>query len=125
MMLKQIFGIRDYVINFAIITRLASLNLISKFDVVKGSKCHVCVEAKQSCKPHKAAVARELAPLDLIHSDVCEMNGELTKSGKRYFITFIEDCYVYLLKTKDVTLHYFKIYKAEVENQLEKKIKRL
>jgi transposase InsO family protein len=57
------------------------------------------------------------------------MNGELTKGGKRYFITFIDDCtrfcYKYLLKTKDEALHYFKIYKAEVENQLEKKIKRL
>jgi transposase InsO family protein len=30
-----------------------------------------------------------------------------------------------LLKSKDEALHYFKIYKAEVENQLERKIKRL
>jgi transposase InsO family protein len=30
-----------------------------------------------------------------------------------------------LLKSKDVELYYFKIYKAEVENQLERKIKRL
>ena len=30
---------------------------------------------------------------------------------------------MYLLKTKDETLYYFKIYKAEVENQLERKIK--
>jgi len=29
------------------------------------------------------------------------------------------------MKTKDEALHYFKIYKAEVENQIEKKIKRL
>jgi transposase InsO family protein len=29
------------------------------------------------------------------------------------------------MKTKDETLHYFKIYKAEVENQIEKKVKRL
>jgi uncharacterized protein (UPF0305 family) len=34
-------------------------------------------------------------------------------------------CYVYLLKTKDEALNCFKTYKAEVENQLEKKIKRL
>ena len=54
---------------------------------------------------------------------------KLTKGGKRYFMTFIDDCtrfcYVYLLKTKDEALHYFKIYKAEVENQLERKIKLL
>jgi hypothetical protein len=29
------------------------------------------------------------------------------------------------MKTKDETLNYFKIYKAEVENQLERKIKHL
>jgi hypothetical protein len=59
------------------------------------------MESKQSCKPHKAAEARNLAPLDLIHSDLCEMNGILSKGGKQYFITFIDDstifCYVYLL----------------------------
>ena len=32
---------------------------------------------------------------------------------------------MYLLKTKDEALHYFKIYKAEVENQLERKIKHI
>jgi transposase InsO family protein len=57
------------------------------------------------------------------------MNGELTKGVKRYFMTFIDDCtrfcYVYLLKSKDEALHYFKIYKAEVEYQLERKIERL
>jgi transposase InsO family protein len=87
------------------------------------------MESKQSCKPHKAAEARNLAPLDLIHSDLCEMNGILSKGGKQYFITFIDDstifCYVYLLKLKYEALHYFKTYKARAENQLERKIKRL
>jgi transposase InsO family protein len=57
------------------------------------------------------------------------MNGVLTEGEKRYFMTLIDDairfCYVYLLKTKDEALNCFKIYKAEVETQLEKKIKRL
>ena len=87
------------------------------------------MQSKQPRKPHKAVEARNLAPLDLIHSDLCEMNEILTKGGKRYFITFIDDstrfCYVYLLKSKDEALHYFKTYKAEVENQLERKIKQL
>jgi hypothetical protein len=102
--------------------RLANLSLIPKFTVVKYSKCHVCVESKQPRKPHKVAEAKDLAPLKLIHSDLCEMNGELTKGDKRYFMTLIDDCtrfcYIYLLKSKDEALHYFKIYKAEVENQL-------
>jgi hypothetical protein len=53
----------------------------------------------------------------------------LTKAGKRYFMTLIDDasrfCDVYLLKTKDEALEYIKIYKAEVENQIERKIKHL
>jgi hypothetical protein len=116
-------------VNFGCLMRLANMNLILKFNVVKGSKCHMCVQSKQPRKPHKAAEARNLAPLELLHSDLCKMNGDLTKDGKRYFMTFIDDytrfCYVYLLKTKDEALNYFKDYKAEVENQLKRKIKRL
>jgi hypothetical protein len=73
-------------INFGCVSRLANLNLILKFDLVKGSKCQVCVQSKQPRKPHKAAEARNLAPLDLIHSELCVMTRILTKGSKRYFI---------------------------------------
>jgi transposase InsO family protein len=86
------------------------------------------VQSKQPQKPCKVAEERHLAPLDLIHSDICEMNCVLTEGGQRYFMTMIDDmsryCYVYLLKTKDEALNCFKTYNAEAENQLEKKIKR-
>jgi hypothetical protein len=115
-------------INFGCMTRLASMNLIPKFSFVKSSKCEICVQSKQTRKPHKATEARSLEPLELVHSDLCKMNGVLTKVRKRYFMTLIDDstrfCYVYLLETKDEALTYFKIYKAEHENQLERKIKR-
>jgi hypothetical protein len=94
------------------------MNLIPEFTVVKGSKCQVCVKAKQPCKSHTIAEARDLVPLELIHSDLCEMNGVLTKGGKRYFMTLIDDSsryyYVYLLKSKYEALNFFKIYKSEV-----------
>jgi hypothetical protein len=116
-------------INFGSISRLSTMSLISNITTVKGSKCHSCMQSKRPRKPHKAAEERHLAPLELIHSDLCEMNGVLTKGSKRYFMTLIDDasrfCYVYLLKTKDGALDYFKIYKVEVENQLEIKIKHL
>ena len=51
----------------------------------------------------------------------------LTRCGRKYFVTFIDDyskfCYTYLLKSKDEVHDWFKVYKAEAENQLEKKIK--
>ena len=96
------------------------MSLILDFTIAKGSKYHSCVQSKQPRKPHKAAEERNLAPLELIHYDLRKMNSVLIKGGKRYFTTLIDDatrfCYVYLLKTKDETLDYFKIYKAEVEN---------
>ena len=62
-----------------------------------------------------------------MHSDLCELNGILTRSSKRYFITFIDDCsrytYVYLFKHKDDAFTALKCYKTEIENQLDKKIK--
>ena len=73
------------------------------------------MQSKQPCKPHKAAEARNLAPLELVHFDLCEMNDELTKGGRRYFMTFIDDCtrfcYVYLLKTKDEALLFLRSIK--------------
>src|SRR5438128_8566126 len=87
------------------------------------------MKAKQPCKSHTTAKVRNLASIELIHSDLCEINGVLTKGEKRYFMTLIDDstrfCYVYLLKSKDEAFHHFKIYKAEAENQLERKIKRV
>jgi transposase InsO family protein len=115
--------------NFGSMFRLSTMSLILNFSIVKGSKCHSCVQSKQPRKPHKVAEKRHLAPLELVHSDICEMNGLLTEGGKRYFMILIDDatrfCYVYMLKTNDETLNCFKICKAEVETQLEKKIKQL
>jgi hypothetical protein len=104
-------------VNSGCMMHLASLSLIPKFTFVKNSKCHVCVESKQTRKPHKTAEARNLAPLELVHPGLSEMNGVLTKGGKRYFMTLIDDntrfCYIYLLKSKDEVLHYFKSIKLK------------
>jgi predicted AAA+ superfamily ATPase len=50
-------------------------------------------------------INKNLKLLELVHSDVCKLNGVLTRGGNRYFITFIDDfsryTYVYLMKSKD------------------------
>ena len=55
------------------------------------------------------------------------MKSIQTRGGKKYFITFIDDCtrycYVYLLRGKDEAIEAFIQYKNEVKNQLNKKIK--
>lgn len=58
---------------------------------------------------------------------MCDLKFVQTRGGNKYFITFVDDstkyCYVYLLKSKDEVLEKFILYKNEVENQLNKKIK--
>ena len=67
--------------------------------------------------------------MDLVHTDICEFNGLVTKDNKRYFITFIDDCsrfcYVYTLKHKDEAFEKFIIFKTEAETQTGKVLKRL
>jgi hypothetical protein len=88
-------------LKFCLMSWLSNMCLIPKFTIAKGSKCRSCVQSKQPRKPHTVSEERILAPLELIHSDLCEMNGVLTKGENRYCMTLIDDatrfCYVYLL----------------------------
>lgn len=78
-------------------------------------------------KSFKPVQFRNTQILELIHSDVCDSNRGFIRGGSRYFITFIADhskfCYTFLMKTKDEVLRKFEIFKTEVENQQENKIK--
>jgi len=93
--------------------------MIPKVSLNDFEKCEFCSQAKITKKSHKSVV-RESEPLDLIHSDLCEFDGILTRNRKRYFITFIDDCsdytYVYLLKNKSDALDMFKVFVTEIEN---------
>ena len=98
---------------------------MQKFECNK-SKCQICVESKYAKHSYKS-VERNSNPLELIHTDICDMKSTPSRGGKKYFITFIDDCtrycYVYLLNSKDEAIDAFRQYKTEVENQLDKKIK--
>ena len=106
--------------------KLISLNLLPNFVFDKQHKCEVCVEAKLT-KSSYQHIERSTEPLGLIHTDVCDLKFIQTRGGKKYFITFIDDCtrycYVYLMRSKDEAVEKFALYKTEVENQLNKKIK--
>ena len=114
-------------INNRSIYRMVSLNLLPKFDVNTHNKCEVCTESKFARQSFKFVQERSNELLSMIHSDLCNFKTIPSRGGKNYFITFIDDCskycYVYLLHSKYEALNMFKIYKAEVENQLVKKIK--
>ena len=117
-------------------SRLAHVNFRSlKFMAKNGyityrndnhDKCEICIQAKMTKLPFPKS-ERNSEILQIIHSDICELNGNLTRGGNRYFATFIDDysryTYVYLMKHKDEVFDKFKVYKSIVENQKEKKIK--
>ena len=113
-------------VNYGSLRRLINLSHIPTFQIDNNNKCETCVEAKMTRSSFQT-IERNTEPLDMIHSDICDLKFASTRGGNKYFITFFDDstkyCYVYLLKSKDEALEKFVFYKAEVENQLNKKIK--
>jgi len=81
-------------------------------------KCEICIQAKMTKKPFSKS-NRDPNMLELVHLDECELNGVLTRGGKRYFITFIDNfsrfTYVHLKRNKDESFDMFKRYKIKVE----------
>ena len=96
------------------------------FQIDAKHKCETCVEVKLTRSSFQS-VERHTEPLDLIHSDICNLKFVQTRGGNKYFITFVDYSTkyfnVYLLKSKDEAIKKFVLYKDEVENQPNKKIK--
>jgi hypothetical protein len=65
--------------------------------------------------------------LDLIHSDVCGPMTVASVNGYLYYVLFIDyhsrKTWIYFLKNKDGILAKFQEFKAQIENQTERKIK--
>ena len=108
--------------------KMVELSLIPKPSLEKHGKCESLLESKtikKSCK----WVERESNLLSLIHSDLGDLKNTMTRGGKWFYITFIDDysryTRLYLLRNKDEARDVFIKYKNEMENQLSKKIKRL
>jgi len=82
------------------------------------------VKSKYAEHSYKS-VERNSNPLELIYTDICDMKSTLSRGGKKYFVTFIDNCirndYVYLLNGKDEAIETSRQYNIEVENQLGKR----
>ena len=85
------------------------------------------VKLRLQKRPHKSAI-RNTELLELIHSDLLEFEGILTRGENKYIITFIDDfskyTTVYLLKNKSDVFEKFQDFLKEVENQFGRKIKK-
>ncbi|GKA08719.1 retrotransposon protein, putative, ty1-copia subclass [Tanacetum coccineum] len=111
------------------IEKLQHDGLLKSTDEESFDKCVSCLSGKMRRKPfpHRTERANDL--LGLIHTDVRGPLRHVFRQGASYFITITDDYsrygYVYLLKHKHEVFETFKVFKNEVENQLEKTIKAL
>ncbi|GKC65264.1 retrotransposon protein, putative, ty1-copia subclass [Tanacetum coccineum] len=103
--------------------------LLENIDEESFDKCESCISGKMTKKPFNKNIERATDLLGLIHTDVCGPLRHVSRKGASYFLTFTDDFsrygYVYLLKHKHEVFETFKVFKAEVELQLGKKIKAL
>ena len=110
------------------IKKMQTLGLINNIDYSGLSKCQICATSKLTKKTCNS-VTRETKLLELIHSDLGDLKQTMTRGGKKFYVTFIDDysrfARIYLLRSKDEAFDMFLSYKAEVENQLDRKIKRI
>lgn len=106
------------------------LKEISEKDSVSGlniqkkatlSFCEGCVEGKMQRQPFKpVGEIRSTRKLELIHSDVCGPMQTASMSGRRYFVTFIDDytryCKVYFMEKKSEVFEKFKEFEIFMTN---------
>ena len=89
--------------------------------------CEHCILAKshKSSYPSKHYVPSK--PFSLIHSDVWGPSKIKTSSGKKWFVTFIDDhtrlCWVYLMSEKSEVCMLFQNFYKMVETQFQTKIR--
>src|ERR1044072_2879209 len=108
------------------VERLVSNGILDSIDFTNFGVCVECVKGKQT-KTKKFGAYRATDVLELIHTDICGPFPTPSWNGQQYFISFIDDysryAYLFLIHEKSQSLDVFKSFKAEVENQLNKRIK--
>ena len=108
------------------VERLVSDGILDSLDFSDFDVCVECIKGKQT-KVKRLGANRSSDVLELIHTDICGPFPTESWNGQQYFISFIDDYsrygHLYLIHEKSESLDMFKAYKAEVENQLNRRIK--
>jgi len=90
--------------------------------------CEPCLAGKMHANPFPVSNNRMSTPLELVHSDVHDVNHH-TFTSYRYWVTFIDDYsrywFVFPIKRKSEVLQAFKNFKAYAETQSGHRIKTL
>lgn len=65
--------------------------MIPAMNVERVSNCVWCVEAKNTKKPFKSVTTRKIELLKRFHSDLAEFKNTISKRGKRYYMTLVDN----------------------------------
>ncbi|KAJ4704584.1 Retrovirus-related Pol polyprotein from transposon TNT 1-94 [Melia azedarach] len=111
------------------------MQILSKWDLLCGHKVkdlefyEHCIFGKLHRSKFPKAIHRTKGTLDYIHSDCWGPSRVESLGGHRYFVSMIDDfsrmTWVFIMKHKSEAFKNFRQWKALVENQTGKKIKRL
>ena len=100
-------------------------NLFSKVDVSSLS-CDVCIQAKEHQVSFPSQTYKPTQPFTLIHSEVWDPSKFTTFSGKRWFVTFIDDhtylTWVFLITDKFEVSYVFQNFYQTIKMQFNAKI---
>ena len=116
--------------NYYDLKRLSN-GLVDDIKIIDAARqeCETCLKAKFSQLKFGKSTRISNEPLELIHTDICGPMSVETPSGKRYYLTMIDDfsryCVVYLLNTKDQAKEKIIEYIETMENQLNKRAKKI
>jgi hypothetical protein len=108
------------------IERLVKNKILPRLEFSDLEQCIECIKGKYVKKIKKVA-KRSARILEVIHTDICAPFPVKSVDDYDSFITFTDDYsqfgYIYLIKERTEALDKFKIFKVEVENQHNLKIK--
>ena len=108
------------------IERLVKNEILPPLEFSDLEQCIECIKGK-FVKQIKKGAKRSAGILEIIHTDICGPFLVRSVDGCDSFITFTDDYsrfgYIYPIKERSEALDKFKIFKAEVENQHDLKIK--
>ena len=106
--------------------RLIREEILHPLDFSDLEHCIDCIKGKYVKQIKKGAI-RSSGLLELIHTDICGPFSVTSVDGLSYFIIFTDDYsrygYIFPIRERSEALDKFKIFKAEVENQHNLKIK--
>jgi hypothetical protein len=109
------------------IERLINDDTFYPLDFSNSNYCINCIKGTYAKQVKKGEAKRSAGILEIIHTDICGLFSIKYMDGFDSFITFTDDfsryVYIYLIKEQSEVLDKFKIFKVEVENQHDIKIK--